>query len=157
MFRRNMLPQSSGSKNKKILLASIFMLISRLVRFSILKVDATCSSETSVYFQWTEQPYIPDERMFHKWSRYGAWMYWASSRVHIEIMHPRNIHTNIRMSRCTVVTCSGAVSIAQVSSHARYPPPRSLDTNRTTNVRKMITLCSCFLIFRGDIEITNMW
>jgi hypothetical protein len=63
MFQRNMLPPSSGSKNKpskkpacskhsRALLDVCFMLVSCLAYSLILKMEATCSSETSVGFQW---------------------------------------------------------------------------------------------------------
>jgi hypothetical protein len=37
-----------------------------LVYSSTLKMEAICSSETSVDFQFTTQPCIPDDNTFHK-------------------------------------------------------------------------------------------
>jgi hypothetical protein len=44
---------------------SIFMLVSCLAYSLILKMEATCSSETSVDFQWTTQYYIPQDKTLH--------------------------------------------------------------------------------------------
>jgi hypothetical protein len=46
-------------------LSTCFMLVSRLSYSSILKMVATCSSETSVDFQRTTQRYIPEDRTVH--------------------------------------------------------------------------------------------
>jgi hypothetical protein len=68
-FQRNMSPPSSGPKNKpsydrnhhKGLLATCFTLISCLAYSSTLKMEEICYSETSVEFQQTTRPYIPEE------------------------------------------------------------------------------------------------
>jgi hypothetical protein len=44
------------------LLDTCFMLVSWLAYFSTLKIEATCSSETSVEFQRTTRRYIPENR-----------------------------------------------------------------------------------------------
>jgi hypothetical protein len=49
-------PPSSGSKNK----ASAFKLVSCLAYSSTLKMEATCSSETSVDSERTARRYIPE-------------------------------------------------------------------------------------------------
>jgi hypothetical protein len=41
------------------------MLVYRFVLSSILKMEATCSSETSVDFHWTTQRYNPEARYLH--------------------------------------------------------------------------------------------
>jgi hypothetical protein len=50
-------PPSSGSKNK---LLTCFTLVSCLTYSTTLKMEVTCCSETSVYFQWTRRLYIPE-------------------------------------------------------------------------------------------------
>jgi hypothetical protein len=42
-----------------------FTLVSCLAYFSTLKMEAKWFSETSVGFQWTTQPYIPEDGTFH--------------------------------------------------------------------------------------------
>jgi hypothetical protein len=44
---------------------SAFILVSFLVYFSKMKMEATCSSETSVDFQRTTRRYIPEDRTLH--------------------------------------------------------------------------------------------
>jgi hypothetical protein len=61
MFRRNISPPSSGSKNKQLCLPIAFALISCWLIFSTVKMEAICSSETSVGFQRTTRRYIPDD------------------------------------------------------------------------------------------------
>jgi hypothetical protein len=41
------------------------MLVSRLAYSSTLKMEATCSSETSINFQWTTWRYIPEPQTLH--------------------------------------------------------------------------------------------
>jgi hypothetical protein len=50
-----MISPNSGSKNKpsRAMLATCFMLVSRLAYSLTLKLEATCSSETSADFQLT--------------------------------------------------------------------------------------------------------
>jgi hypothetical protein len=48
----------------RALLATCFMLVSCLAYSSILKMEATCSPETSVDFQQTTLRYIPEYRTF---------------------------------------------------------------------------------------------
>jgi hypothetical protein len=65
-FRRNMLPPSAGSKNKpRALLATSITLISFLAYSFTLKMEAACSSETSVDTQRTTRRYIPEDRTLH--------------------------------------------------------------------------------------------
>jgi hypothetical protein len=76
-FRRNISPPSSGSKNKpsknpepELCLPLAFTLVSFSAYFSILKMEAICSSETSVDFQRTSQRYIPEPPLWEwHWSR----------------------------------------------------------------------------------------
>jgi hypothetical protein len=35
-----------------------------------LKMEATCSSETSVYFQWATQCYLPEDRTLHNYKAF---------------------------------------------------------------------------------------
>jgi hypothetical protein len=67
MFRRNLSPPSSGSKNKPTaLLTACFMQIFFWLTYSLtLKMEVRCSSETSVDFQWTTWRYIPKGRALH--------------------------------------------------------------------------------------------
>jgi hypothetical protein len=44
---------------------SLLLLVSCLAYSSTLKMEATCSSETSVYFQRTTGRYIPEDGTFH--------------------------------------------------------------------------------------------
>jgi hypothetical protein len=70
-----MSPPSSESKNKysrnereggsSAELATCFALVSWLTYFSTLRMEATCSSETSVDFQRTTRRYIPEDRTLH--------------------------------------------------------------------------------------------
>jgi hypothetical protein len=48
--------------SKQSLLAAYFMLVSRLPHFWTLKMEATCSSKSSVDFQRTTRRYIPEDR-----------------------------------------------------------------------------------------------
>jgi hypothetical protein len=69
-----MSPPSSRSRNKpskklvwkqvasRALLAASFTPLSCLAYFLTLKMETTCSSETSVDFQWTTQHYIREDR-----------------------------------------------------------------------------------------------
>jgi hypothetical protein len=45
---------------KQDFLVAYLILVSCLAYFSILKMEATCSSEKSVYFQRTTRRYIPE-------------------------------------------------------------------------------------------------
>jgi hypothetical protein len=47
------------------LLAACFTLVSCLGYYSTMKMEATCSSETSVDFQPTTRRYIPEDRTLH--------------------------------------------------------------------------------------------
>jgi hypothetical protein len=49
----------------RILLVACFMLVSFLAYSSTQKTEATCSSETAVYFQRTTLRYIPENRTLH--------------------------------------------------------------------------------------------
>jgi hypothetical protein len=66
---RRIIPPSSRSKKKRskkpAKLATCFMLVSSLAYSSALKMEATCSSETSVDFQRTMRSYIPEGRTLH--------------------------------------------------------------------------------------------
>jgi hypothetical protein len=59
---------SSGfkSKNKVALFATCFTVASCLTYSSILKMEATCSSETSVDFQLTTRRSVPEDKTFLK-------------------------------------------------------------------------------------------
>jgi hypothetical protein len=58
------LPPSSGFKNKqKAELATCFMLVSYLVYFSALEMEATRLTETSVDFRRTTWTYIPEDKI----------------------------------------------------------------------------------------------
>jgi hypothetical protein len=46
----------------RVRLATCFMLVSCLAYSSTSKMNTTCSSETSVDFQWTARRYIPEDR-----------------------------------------------------------------------------------------------
>jgi hypothetical protein len=52
---------------KSSLLATCFMLVSCVVYFSALNMEATCSSETSVDFQRTTRRYIAKNRSSHNY------------------------------------------------------------------------------------------
>jgi hypothetical protein len=47
--------------------APAFMLVSCLAYYSTLKLEAICSSRTSVDFQWPTQRYIPEDNTLHFW------------------------------------------------------------------------------------------
>jgi hypothetical protein len=70
VFRSNMWPPSWGSKGepstKETLLATFFILDSCLNFFSILKIEAICSSETSIALQRNTWRYIPQKTAPHK-------------------------------------------------------------------------------------------
>jgi hypothetical protein len=51
------------------LLATCFMLVSYLAYSSILKLEAICSSETPIDFQWTTWRYIPEDISLHNHRR----------------------------------------------------------------------------------------
>jgi hypothetical protein len=62
-FRRNMPLPSPGSKKQEISkFANFFVLVSCLAYSSIMKMEDTCSSETSIDFQLTTRRYIPEAR-----------------------------------------------------------------------------------------------
>jgi hypothetical protein len=48
-----------------------FTLVSCFTYFLTLKMEATCSSETSVVFQWTTQHYILEDRTLQLWCWYN--------------------------------------------------------------------------------------
>jgi hypothetical protein len=56
---------------------SIFMIVSCLAYSSTLKMEARCSSETSVDFQRTTRRYIPEDGTLHSYFSFG---YKASSK-----------------------------------------------------------------------------
>jgi hypothetical protein len=66
----NITPCSQGKVNRRFIgtyslhvhLAACFMLVSRLVSFSAIKIGAICSTETSVDFHRTKRRYIPEDR-----------------------------------------------------------------------------------------------
>jgi hypothetical protein len=69
-FQRNLSSPSSGPKNKPMKkpawnLTPTFILVSCLAYHSTLKIEETCSSETSVDFQQTTRRHIPDDRPLH--------------------------------------------------------------------------------------------
>jgi hypothetical protein len=45
--------------------AACFMLVSYFIYSSVLKMEATCSPKTLVYFQWTTQNYTPEENFVY--------------------------------------------------------------------------------------------
>jgi hypothetical protein len=57
--------QSVGGQPTFALVATCFTLVSCLAYSSTLKVEATCSFETSVDFQKTTRPYIPEDGTIH--------------------------------------------------------------------------------------------
>jgi hypothetical protein len=52
--------------DKQSLVASFFHVGFMLSLFSYLKMEAIYSTKTSVDFQWTIQPYIPENGTLHK-------------------------------------------------------------------------------------------
>jgi hypothetical protein len=52
-------------KQSQALSSSCFMLVSCLAYSLSLKMEVTCSTETSVDFQWTTHCYIPGDRTLH--------------------------------------------------------------------------------------------
>jgi hypothetical protein len=50
------------------MLVACFMLVSYLAYSSSLKMETTCSSETSDDFQRTTQPYIPEDKAIHEYT-----------------------------------------------------------------------------------------
>jgi hypothetical protein len=59
---RNKSPPSSGLKNKPSKKPAWKQVVSRSPYFSTLKMEAACSSETSVDIQRTTRRYIPEDR-----------------------------------------------------------------------------------------------
>jgi hypothetical protein len=66
-FRRNILPPFSGSKNKQaeLCLPPAYTLVSCSAYFSTMKMEAICSSETSVDFQRTTRRHTPEDSTLH--------------------------------------------------------------------------------------------
>jgi hypothetical protein len=63
-FRRTVSPPSSGSisqERNRLCLPPAFTLVSCSAYSSTLKMEAICSSETSVYFQRTTRRYMPED------------------------------------------------------------------------------------------------
>jgi hypothetical protein len=58
-------------ESKQLSLSPAFTVVSRLAYSLTLKMDATCSSETSVDFQRTTRRYIPKHRTLHVYYKYG--------------------------------------------------------------------------------------
>jgi hypothetical protein len=79
MFRRNTSPPSSGSKNKPSKKPAWKQVASRAYS-STLKIEAICSSETSVYFQRTARHYIAQDSTLHNRSceNLKLWFYISS-------------------------------------------------------------------------------
>jgi hypothetical protein len=69
-LRRNILFLSSGSKNntRKNCLPPAFSLVSFSSYSFTMKIEATCSSEISVVFQWTTWGYITEDSTLYGWS-----------------------------------------------------------------------------------------
>jgi hypothetical protein len=63
-FQRNMSPTYSGSTSKSRKKPPTFSLVSCFVYSSIIMMEATVSSETSVDFQRTARRYIQEDRTF---------------------------------------------------------------------------------------------
>jgi hypothetical protein len=60
---RHRIPEESNQRHIVVaLLAACFVLVFSLVYSSTLKMEATCSSETSVHFHLTTGCYIPEDR-----------------------------------------------------------------------------------------------
>jgi hypothetical protein len=83
-FRRNMSPQSSGSKNEPSKKPQAETLVSCMVYSSAMKIVATCPSETSVDFHRTTRHYIPEDSALQSFS----WVYLLSLPVNVRILHP---------------------------------------------------------------------
>jgi hypothetical protein len=51
------------------------MLVSSSAYSSTLKIEAACSSETSIDFQWTRQRYIPEDRILnnHRYDNFKSY------------------------------------------------------------------------------------
>jgi hypothetical protein len=68
---------ASGLKSKSVLLAACFMLVFCLAYSSTLKMEATCSAETSVHFQLTTRRYIEEDKKFQhqNYTRFSCFSY----------------------------------------------------------------------------------
>jgi hypothetical protein len=96
------------------LLATCFMLVSCMAYSLTLEMEVTCSSKTSVDFQWTAQCYISEDRtllnimvliapffMFPNWYNHPevqCWIIYAGDKVLLNISrNQRRIITGILM------------------------------------------------------------
>jgi hypothetical protein len=79
-FRRNMLPSYP-----ELCLPLLYTFVYCSAYSSTLKMEATCSSRTSVDFQWTTWRYIPEDIIFHN-RRYDTLKSYISS-VHHALSH----------------------------------------------------------------------
>jgi hypothetical protein len=78
MFRSNISPPS-------LILPPTFTLVS-CSPYSTLQMEVTCSSETSVTFQWTTCRYIPEDRTTQKYLCYMVQRN-VTSTFNSEVMH----------------------------------------------------------------------
>jgi hypothetical protein len=127
-----MSPSSSGLKNKpgkkaaflarnQALLAARFMPVSCLAYSSTLKMEATCSSGTSVDFQRTARRYIPEDRTLHG--------------HRCESLESYRLHTYSLLNQCPFIETENSTHLitkhdsvhcpvsVQYSSHSRYFSP----------------------------------
>jgi hypothetical protein len=87
------------SSQSRIGLPPAFMFVSYLAR-SILKIEAICSSKTSVDFQWTTQHYSPEDSALHNLGCYSwccviIWLLLTSPQCH----QPHQKHSSHRISQ----------------------------------------------------------
>jgi hypothetical protein len=92
------------------LLATCFMLVSCMAYSLNLKMEVTCSSETSVDFQWTAWRYIPEDRTLHTfyvWYIFFptsfVWDNWTRGEWMPQNCYSRHAYLNLYVQKLTVV------------------------------------------------------